>query len=438
MRKCKIVAVILVAVLLSGCSMMTVDKLYQLPKRSETYNNLQSAIDNAMTDLSYCAPLSGENQQTVQIADLDGDGENEYLLFAKGTLEKPLKILVFQNIDGVFTMVSAVEANGTSYDAVEYVNMDARPGVEIIVGRQLNDQMLRSATVYTFTEGTLQQMVSVNYTKFLTTDLNSDHNSELFVLRPGLSETDPGVAELYAMQDGEMIRFNEAPMSQPTTKLKRIITGKLEGGNTAVFVASTAGDSALITDIYTFLEDKLVNVSLYNASDTGIRTMRDFYVFADDVDGDGVVELPALIPMKPLSGTINEDMHHLIRWYSMTADGIEIDKMYTYHNFIGGWYMQLDSSWAERLVVKHQGLQTDLYLWNERFTETQKLMTVFAFSGDKREENGLSEGRIILHKTESTVYAALLSDDAAQYGYSPENAVYSFRLILKDWKTGET
>jgi hypothetical protein len=142
--------------------------------------------------------------------------------------------------------------------------------------------------------------------------------------------------------------------------------------------------------------------------------------------------------MKPLSGTINEDMHHLIRWYSMTADGIEIDKMYTYHNFIGGWYMQLDSSWAERLVVKHQGIQTDLYLWNEGFTETQKLMTVFAFSGDKREENGLSEGRIILHKTESTVYAALLSDDAAQYGYSPENAVYSFRLILKDWKTGET
>ena len=438
MRRCKILAVILVAILLSGCSMMTVDKLYQLPKRSEAYNNLQSAINNAMTDLAYCAPLSGENQQTVQIADIDGDGENEYLLFAKGTQEKPLKILVFQKIDGVFTMISAVEANGSSYDVVEYVNMDARPGVEIIVGRQLSDQMLRSATVYTFAEGTLQQLISVNYTKFLTTDLNNDHNSELFVLRPGSSETDPGVAELYAMRDGEMFRFNEAPMSQAATRLKRIITGKLDGGNTAVFAACTAGDSALITDIYTILGDKLVNVSLSNASDTGIRTMRDFYVFADDVDADGVVELPALIQMKPLTGTINEDMHHLIRWYSMTAEGLEIDKMYTYHNFVGGWYMQLDSSWAERLVVKHQGLQTDLYLWNEDFTETQKMMSVFAFSGDKREENGLSDGRIILHKTESVVYAALLSDIAAEYGYSPENAVYSFRLILKDWKTGET
>ena len=161
MGRRRILAILVLVFMLSGCSMMTVDKLYQLPKRSETYNNLQSAIDNAMTDLTYCAPLSGENQQTVQIADLDGDGENEYLLFAKGTQEKPLKILVFQNVDGVFTMISAVEANGASYDVVEYVNMDAKPGVEMIVGRQLSDQMLRTATVYTLADGKLNQLVFV-------------------------------------------------------------------------------------------------------------------------------------------------------------------------------------------------------------------------------------------------------------------------------------
>lgn len=438
MSKCRILAVLLLVLTLSGCSMMTVDKLYQLPKRSEAYNNLQSAIDNAMTDLSYCAPLSGENQQTVQIADLDGDGENEYLLFAKGTQEKPLKILVFQNVDGIFTMITAVEANGSSYDAVEYVNMDAKPGVEMIVGRQLSDQMLRTATVYTFADGKLNQLVSANYTKYLTTDLDNDHNSELFILRPGSSETHPGVAELYAVLDGEMVSFNEVAMSQPANKLKRIITGELDGGKSAVFVASAVGDSALITDIYTILGARLTNVSLSHESDTGIRTMRDFYVFADDVDADGIVELPALIDMKPLPGTISEDMHHLIRWYSMTPEGVVVDKMYTYHNFVGGWYMQLDSRWAERLVVLHHGLQTDLYIWNEDFTDTQRLMSIFAFSGDKREENALSDGRIILHKTESVVYAASLSDLAGEYGYSTENAVYSFRLILKDWKTGET
>lgn len=438
MRRCRILVILAVAILLSGCSMMTVDKLYQLPKRSEIYNNLQSAIDNAMTDLSYCAPLSGENQQTVQIADLDGDGENEYLLFAKGSQEKPLKILVFQNVDGVFTMVHAVEASGTAYDTVEYVEMDGKPGAEIVVGRQLSDQMLRSATVYTFTDNVLQQLVSVNYSYFLTTDLDNDWRNELFVLRPGAAENDAGVVALYAVKEEGICAYNEVTMSQPAQKLKRIITGKLDGGKTAVFVASTVGDSALITDIYTVIDDKLVNVSLSHEDGTSVRTMRDFYVFADDLDGDGIVELPSLIPMEPLSGMMGEDMHHLIRWYAMTPDGAEVDKMYTYHNFLGGWYLQLDSSWAQRLVVLHEGIQTELYLWNEDFTIPEKLMTIYTVSGENREENALSDGRIILHKSESVVYAALLSDAAVQYGISPENAVYSFRLILKDWKTGET
>ena len=49
-----IIMVLLMALMLSGC-MRTVDQMYCLPKRTETYNHLQSAIDEAMVDMSYCA-----------------------------------------------------------------------------------------------------------------------------------------------------------------------------------------------------------------------------------------------------------------------------------------------------------------------------------------------------------------------------------------------
>lgn len=440
MRIKKAWGLLLIALLLPlyGCAATTVDQMFQLPKRSEDYNNLQSAIDDAMTELSYCAPISGENQQTVQMADLDGDGQSEYLLFAKGTQEKPLKILVFQEIDGEFRNIHTVDANGTAFDLVEYADMDGKDGVEVIVGRKLSDQMLRASSVYTFTDGCLVQMAAANYTKLLMTDLDSDHLAEMFVLRPGTLETDNGVAELYGVQNGAMERYNEVPLSQPVEKLKRIITGKLDGGKSAVYVASTVGDTALITDIYTMQDEKLTNVTLSSESGTSIHTMRNFYVFADDIDDDAVVELPSLITMVPLSGMMSGDMQHLIRWYSMTPAGAEIDKMYTYHNFVGGWYMQLDSSWARRLVVLQEGNQTEFYVWDADFKSTRKIMTVYAFTGQNREELGLTEGRIILQKTESVVYAALLSEAADDFGITPEHAVYSFRLIQKDWKTGET
>lgn len=424
--------------LLTGCTMTTVDQMYQLPKRSQDYNDLQSAIDSAMGDLSYSAPLSGENQQNVQMADLDGDGSDEYLLFAKSTQEKPMRILVFREVEGTFVNVDTVECNGSAFDQVEYVDMDGRRGVEVIVGRQLSDQVIRTASVYTFADGGLVQAVTVNYTKFLTTDLNSDGASELFLLRPGATETDNGVAELYSMHNGTVERYNEVGMSQPADKLKRIIIGKLDGGKAAVFIASSIADTALITDVFTLSDQKLVNVTLSNESGTSVQTMRNFYIYADDIDKDGVVELPSLITMHPLPGMISADMHHLIRWYAMTPGGDEVDKMCTYHNFVGGWYLQVSSQLAQRLVVLHQGYQTEFYIWNEKFTETTKLMTVYAFTGQNREEQGLSEGRFILQKTDSVVYAASLEEAAQHYDLTQDSVVYCFRLIQQNWKTGET
>ena len=61
---------------LCGC-VITVDQMYVPPRRSESYLNLQAVMDECMTGLDYCAPLTGENQQSVQMVDLTGDGAPE-------------------------------------------------------------------------------------------------------------------------------------------------------------------------------------------------------------------------------------------------------------------------------------------------------------------------------------------------------------------------
>ena len=118
-----VVVLILTALLLAGCTPLTVAEMYAIPKRSEEYAHLQSAIDMAMAGLSFSAPVSGENQQIVQMADLDGDGVDEYLVFAKGNTEKPLQILIFtQTEDGKCQISTVIESNGTAFERVEYVD----------------------------------------------------------------------------------------------------------------------------------------------------------------------------------------------------------------------------------------------------------------------------------------------------------------------------
>ena len=440
MKRCPKFIILLVsaALLLSGCTMRTVGQMYQLPRRSDDYNDLQSAIDSAMSGLEYSAPPAGENRQTVHIADWDGDEDPEYLVYAKGSAERPLRILIFNEVEDTFIHIDTIESNGSAFDQVEYVQMDGQGGVEIVFGSQLSDQVLRSVSVYTFTEGQTQQLMTANYTKFLTEDLDTDGLYELFLLRPGQTDTDNGIAELYRMENGVMERSNEVNMSAPTDKLKRILIGKLHDEKMAVYVASTAGETALITDVYAIVEDRLSNVSFSNESGTSVKTMRNYYVYADDIDNDGVVELPYLLGMQSRNGEQSEDRQELIRWFAMQSDGTEVDKLYTYHNFVGGWYLELDSTIASRIAVKQMGNTYDFYLWDEQFRYEQPVMSIYALSGQNREEQSREEGRFVLYKTESVTYAASLKTAAASCKMTQESLLRSFHLIQQDWKTGET
>ncbi len=423
---------------LSGC-VMTVDQMYVPPRRSESYRNLQAVMDEVMEDLEYCAPMTGENQQTVQMADLNGDGVKEVVVFVKGNDEHPLKILIFRMEDGEYVPQSIIESSGTAYDQVEYIQLDGEPGLELVVGRQVSDQVMRNLTVYRFSSGQPEQLMTVNYQKYLTMDLSGDGRADLFVLRPGRTDADCGVVELYSAPDGTVTRSAEVNLSQPVGQLKRIMTGSLHGGERAVFVASMVDAETIVTDVYAMVGGKLTNVSMSNESGTSVKTVRNYYVYAEDIDGDGVLELPSLISMRwPMEGRSLEEREHLIRWYALGADGSEYDKRFTYHNYLQGWYMEVDGGLVGRLcVVPEDTGRFAFCLWDRKFQQVQKLWTVYVLTGEDRSNVAVEDGRFVLHKTDSVVYAACLEDAGLSAGISQDELINSFFLIQSDWKTGE-
>ena len=426
------------AISMSGC-VMTVDQMYVPPRRSESYRNLQAVMDEFMKDLEYCAPITGENQQSVQMADLNGDGVKEVAVFVKGNDERPLKILLFKLEDGEYVPLSVIEATGTAYDQVEYVQMDGQPGMELVVGCRVSDQVMRNLTVYRFSGGQPEQLLTVNYQKYLTMDMDGDGLADLFALRPGRTDTDFGVVELYTARDGKVERSAEVSMSQSVSQLKRIMTGSLHGGERAVFVASSVDDASIVTDVYALVGGKLTNVSMSNESGTSVKTVRNYYVYAEDIDGDGVLELPSLITMRwPMEGRSLEEREHLIRWYALGADGSEYDKRFTYHNYLQGWYMEVDGRQVGRLcVVPEDTGRFAFCLWDRNFRELEKLWTVYVLTGEDRSSAATEDGRFLLHKTDTVVYAACLEEGGTRAGISQEQLIDSFFLIQSDWKTGE-
>jgi hypothetical protein len=219
--------------------------------------------------------------------------------------------------------------------------------------------------------------------------------------------------------------------------LKRIVVGKLHEGQMAVYAASTVDETAIVTDVYAVVDGMLSNLTFSNETGTSVQTMRNYYVYADDIDDDGIIELPSLMNSEQIKPEEAPDRQDLIRWYAMTIDGSEVDKMYTFHNFVNGWYLNLDSDLATGITVKNAGTSFEFYYLDGDGPDGTKLLTVYAFSGQNRDEQSVESGRFVLLKTESVTYSASLESGAETKGLTRENLINSFHLIQQDWKTGE-
>lgn len=430
---------VLTALLFTGCGLRTVEEMYALPRRSHEYSQLQSAIDRAMTGMTYSAPVSGDNQQSVQSVDLDGDDVKEYLVFASDNSDKPLKVLIFaQTGDGSCRHVETIANNGAAFEQVEYVELDGRPGCELIIGRQVSDQVLRSVSVYTYENGAVQQQMLVGYSKFLTCDLDGNGLRELMVIRPGEAQTQRGMAVLYSFHGTQVERSAETELSKDPSNIRRITHAQLQDGVPAIFVASSADDVAIVTDVFAIQNGKFANITYSTEADTSVGTLRNYYVYAADIDDDGVMELPGVLAMGPASGWVGNDQDFLLRWFSLDVNGLEMDKMYTFHNLGGGWYIKVDSALATRITVDQVWDACFFRVWNPDTEESVLLYTIYTLTGTGRDEECVRDGRFALHRTETVSFAAKLGAGAEMYGVTENSLKNSFRVIRQDWRTGET
>lgn len=440
-KRILIVLLVLLAVALSGCTGRNIEEMYALPKRSQEYQHLENALEEAMAveGLEYCAPVAGENQQSVQKADLNGDGVEEYLVFTSGGAELSLQVLIFQQdpATGVCSLMDVIQSSGTAFEQVEYVNFDEKPGLELVIGRQVSDQVLRSVSVYNFSAGTAEMVLMNGYAKFITCDLDRNSRSELLVFRPGEASAERGMAVLYSTQKGKIQRSVEMELSANTSQIRRITRGRLQDGSRAIYVSSVVGEKSVVTDVFSMQKGQFSNVSYNGQTGASVETLKNFYVYPEDIDGDGVLELPSLVSIKPVSFWAEDEQKYLLRWYAMDGKGKEVDKLYTFHDYMGGWYVELDSEWAERVTVEQEESEYTFYVWDETYESATAMFTIYLFSGSTRDADVAENGRFLLHRGEGVSYAAKLEWYADQYGITEHQLIDSFSLIRQDWRTGD-
>ena len=437
MKYKRIAPLLLVLLMLTGCYSFNSMELYALPQRSREYRELQTAVETALGSGSYSAPLAGANRQVIQQADLDGDGLDETLVFCKMEGERPLKVLILRRTEDSYALAWTLEGDGTAFDSVQYAQIDGQPGMELLISRRIGEQVQQFLSVYTLTDGAALELMSSGYTAYTVVDLDGNQRSDIFVLRAN-SDGPRAYAELWRFQDGELRKDAEASLSTRAEDVKRMLTGDVAPGVPAVFVASAYDESNLITDVFALSGDSFTNISQNAESGQSAQTVRNYYVYSTDIDGDGLIELPNTLPLTAQAGDPASENQYRIIWYNLNPDGSRTEKMSTYHNFGEGWFLYLPEAWCQELFVTKNRAEngpagTELSLLGPDGTRSP-LVSVYVFNGEQALSMSRADGRFLLTQRGDVCYAALLNEAA---GLEPEELKARFSLISIDLLPGE-
>ena len=382
--------------------------------------------------------MSGVNQQSVQLADLDGDGMDEAIAFLKAAGDKPLRACIFSHADGDYHLTDVIEGDGTSFASVEYVQLTDRPGIELVIGWQLSTDVLQSLGAYSYADGHVSELMNANYSEYRVADLDGDGRKDIFILRFD-AEQPQGVAELYHWKDGQLERKPEAYLTAGASQVKRILSGNLMKDVPAVFVASAYENNSLVTDVFAFQDGTFRNVTAHEA-ESAVSTVRSYYVYAADIDEDGLIELPQILPLPTAEGSDENDA--AISWYNLDMEGRSLPKLTTYHSFSGGWFLKLPDSWQNQFCITRSaetdGVRGYAFSQWENGRRGDLIFTVYEFSGENRYEFASADGRLILAEKGDVAYAAKLGTGKWASELSEDRLKDMFHFIHIDWNSGET
>ncbi|WP_298032825.1 VCBS repeat-containing protein [uncultured Dysosmobacter sp.] len=446
-----LLAVLLLAMLtLSGCNgvpklIFDPQDLYSLPTLPAQYTELNKQLTAVLdSGAEFSAPTSGTNIQTVQLVDLDGDGQSEAVAFFRDpTAEKPLKIYVFTARDGSYEQTDLIEGSGSSIYSIHYEDLDGDGRKELAVGWKATEgqQVLE---VYTLRPTGAEVLVRTNYVKYITADLDQDQRQELVVLRA--DDEGEGIADYYSWQeDGSFTSQSSARISVTMAEVSqqgRVTEGTLRENAPAIFVTGVTDVPRTVTDILAVRNGKLSNIVLSEL--TGVSSEIALYcpLYPADINGDGLTEVPW--PTQLFSPFDDGTVYQQIDWRTYDSSGAAETADRTYHALEDGWYFRLPEAWNGQLYVGRTVLGDEatvtFYIRREE-REPEAFLKITAITGASREVKAARGGRFVLGRRQpGTIYTAELLETGSGWdcGLTADQVRAAFSLIPTEWIAGDT
>lgn len=437
----KLISIILAVVicfLFSACefNIASVDNLMRPPKLSGDSSLLQGAFENSVKyseTVIMKTPMSGDNRSSYLFYDLDNDQKQEaFVFYSDPNIENVAYVSAFKKVNDDWICISNIKGRGEDIYEVAFADINGDGIRELVVSWNSSSQVEmanlsdfgssrnRTMTIYSYNGSAFTLIKTEVFTKAYIDDFNGDNTDELFVLNIELSDQTKNTV-------GRIISFNldyEVVYEKNFT-----MTGMLEflnitndnyssenGMHTRLYVDGLISEKGVITEVIDIAHNGFeINLPLYesNTSEAPL-TLRDVRTNSQDIDNDGVVEIPTVETLKSgksISGELDEaNPLKLTVWSEIQGNSVEQDFNCLFNSTYGYMFLFDEESIGKITVVYNSDTTTlTFYQLDENGTLSNEIFSLRAFSKLNWEENDY--GYMKLDEKGAYVYGYIIFDN---------------------------
>ncbi len=434
----RIIAVAVLVCLLMCCTSCniapsSIGELLLAPRTNGEMHDIQRALHSfAGKTVDLCYPQRGSNRTAFLQSDLDGDGMDEAVAFytenaSDGVQEVHINLIDF--IDGEWVSTSDLATGASAIDRVEIATLEKGGSPVLVVGAELYSTTGNQLNFFTYQNNKLNVRLQESYTDFLLCDLLSEGYDQLLLLNLNAAERTAS-ATLYTVGANEAEAIGTAALDGNISSFSSVTVGKLSGGKRAVFIDSLKSASSMITDVVYLGSEGLINPFFDQTVLETQVTMRNSTALCEDIDGDGVTEIPFTQILPGYDARPAAERMYMTLWRSF--DGVKLDTVTAGdYNQTEGYYLSFEPAWqgSVTLIYDTENAMRSYRVYDPVMQSTaDEILRIRVYTEEEYDAFDNSE-LIVLSRSGGKVYAARIVADKGAYSINKNQLKEAFSLI---------
>ncbi len=435
MKKLLSVTLLAVALLLaltacnSNSLIRPADSLLKPPLYYDEYQGLVDSFRAVVgSETVFCNPYSGNYRSAITVKDIDGDSQNEAVVFYKQPSaaeinEQLIKMQYFDLIGGEWVSLSEVSGHGDGVESVAFSDMDSDGILEVFVSWSTSTAGSGSfISLYKFDEPSMafKEVFGENCMAYLLLDVDGDMKDDIFYISQSVvMEAAQKSARVIGLSGDSVVILGESKLDPNVSRYTLTVPEKHSGdGYFSVYVDAVKGEQQMITEFlyWDYENSELCNPLLNTETMSNTKTFRYETLSSEDINGDGKLDIPAQTPLNKtdnlnaetdlsLANENNEDIY-LTTWKNFGIDGDETVVAYTLVNVNDGYMIYLNENEIDSVSVTSYPARSCWVLYSKdpvTGEETEIYSVLKIKNGSSSEE--LNEQYIpVIIKENETVY----------------------------------